>query len=276
MIRALQNNPFTMSTTSYAGSVATDPVPDLGTLGVTRADGTVLVAPGTGASEGGVGIITYTLTGAQVATLDVLTATWAMGTKSWSTQTEIVGGFLVNLFELKTLYPDEDDNELARRRTEIELRLEAACGRAFVPRYAQERTTIDRRGRLKLKWGSVRRILSVATDLTTLTGTQISNLYVDYTAGHIWGIPPGIRSRDVNISYEHGLDYPDETARSATIAAAQEVYGPNRVDNRVRTKSVDNVSVTYASGAGSSESHQEFASSDVVNFIKNNQRPLVG
>lgn len=282
MERILVNGFAELRATFYISGIATDPSPDSATVTVTRADGTVVATAASAtpipASPPTVpeGTFGYQLAAATNNRLDRLTFAWSSALGQINTNADVVGGFLISSAEMIELYPNDTSAKLSQRRIDIETRLEEACGRAFVPRYERERVTMDRRGRLRLKWGSLRSILTVSTDLTTLTTDQIANLTLNHEAGLVWGVPSGVRSREVTISYYHGADYPTETARSAAMAAVEETYGPNRIDGRVRTKSVDNVSVTYASDGSTSTSYSEFTSPDVVTFIRNNRRPLVG
>lgn len=278
MNRYLVNAQLEFTTTYYVDGVATAPTPNTATATIVRDDGTVIIN-GLSATPGvppPLGTFVYDLTPGQNNRLDRIKATFISSLGNAVEIGEVVGGFLISAVDLVELYPNATNAERANRRTDIEVRLEEACGRAFVPRYERERATVDRRGRLKLKWGSLRRILTVSNDFTTLTTDQIAALTVDYDMGHIWGIPWGIRTRDVTITYEHGWDGATSTVRNAALSGMQEVYGPNKVDGRVRTKSVDNVSVTYANSSTASGAQLEFTSSDVVSFILNNRRPLVG
>jgi hypothetical protein len=100
MERILQSAPFTASETFYEDGVIVDP--GTVTVGVTRADGTVLIAAGTATAGSGAAARTYALTIANTALLDTLTVTWTSATKGVRTSTiEVVGGFLFTLSQAR-------------------------------------------------------------------------------------------------------------------------------------------------------------------------------
>lgn len=118
---------------------------DTVTVGVTRADGTVLIAAGTATTHtAGTGVYTKTLTGVQTAALDLLTATWLDTTTSSSRTTlhEIVGGYVFSIPDARAFetlgdtgtYPTAN---LIATRAEVEDELEQLRDAAFVPRYAR-------------------------------------------------------------------------------------------------------------------------------------------
>jgi len=82
----------------YADGVLTDD--GTPTIGITKADGTTLVAPGTATTSGGVGIRRYAL--AAQAELNLLKATWTGATQTVVTYAEIVGAHLFTLADAKT------------------------------------------------------------------------------------------------------------------------------------------------------------------------------
>jgi hypothetical protein len=91
--RIQKATPGTLSQQWYEDGVAVDP--GTVTLGITRADGTTLVAPATGTTGSGTGVRTYNLTTTHTALLDRLTVTWTSTLKgTLLTYVEVVGGFL--------------------------------------------------------------------------------------------------------------------------------------------------------------------------------------
>lgn len=122
------------------------------TVGVTRADGTVLVAAGSATTtvSGETGLRTKALTAAQTADLDQLTATWTdAGDSSVHTTTiDIVGGHLFTLEEARAsddeIADNFDDDDIIEARADVTEELEWICARAFTPRYA--RTTVSGTG----------------------------------------------------------------------------------------------------------------------------------
>jgi len=112
------------------------------TVGVVRADGTVLVAPLTATSGSGTNPRAVALTVAQTANLDVLTATWTVsGTVVATTQHEIVGGVYMTTAAIRAAEPSLADEAkhptaaLIAARDRSERAWEAECRRAFVPRF---------------------------------------------------------------------------------------------------------------------------------------------
>lgn len=247
MNRALVNAPYTLEATLYQGSTATDPAPDSATVTVTRADGTVVIADG-GTNATGTGTFARTLTAAQMSLLDTFTAAWTMtvGAESTTlvTHTEVVGGFLCPLADLKAAFPTADDTELARVRTVAEQRLEAAIG-AQVPRYALERHTARRR--LRVEHGPVRVVRSLDVDgyaygVSALDALVLadSTIYFSSRLGGRACYGP------VTIGYEFGRDYPSEVVREAMRLVAAETFDTSS-DGRVIRREADGQAVTYAS-----------------------------
>src|SRR5215217_5067951 len=97
--RVQQLTPATVSQQWYEDGTATDP--GTVTVGITRADGTTLVAAGAATSGTGTSPRTFNLTTTHTALLDRLKLTWTSTTKGTLTSyVEIVGGFLFTLAEL--------------------------------------------------------------------------------------------------------------------------------------------------------------------------------
>jgi hypothetical protein len=277
MDRILLNTSAELRGTFYRAGVATDPVPNTATETVTRASG-IALATNLGAptvSPPPAGTFSYQLAAVNNTLLDRLTAAWTSAYGTVTTNAEVCGGFLIDGSTLVTLYPDDTDAVRLHRRTDIENRLEGACGVAFVPRYERERVTVRGRGAVRLRWGWIRRITAVTAQNLVLSSDQITALDVDLESGVVRGLPLSQKHSDVIVSYEHGGDYADETVRSAAVSAMTETYGPNKVDGRILQKQVDNVSVTYASSRNGASANLPFSSSDVVSFILDNRRPLV-
>src|SRR5690349_811749 len=102
--RILQGTPGTLSQQWTEDGAPADP--GTVTISVTRADGTVLVAVGTGTSGSGTNPRTFQLTTTHTALLDTLTVTWTSTTKGTLTSyLEVVGGFHFGLGDLRGLSP---------------------------------------------------------------------------------------------------------------------------------------------------------------------------
>jgi hypothetical protein len=243
MNRALVNAPYTLEATLYQGSTATNPAPDSATVTVTRADGTVVLTDGA-TNDTGTGTFSRTLTSAQMSLLDTLEARWTMTvgaeTATLVTHTEVVGGFLCTLAEIKTLFPTATDDEAAQIRTAAEQRLEQAVG-AQVPRYAYE--TKQARGMLRLNNNRVRTVRSLVVDGAdySVDGLVLADsvVYLSRSRSSGWYAP-------VSIGYEFGEDYPSEVVREAVKLAARETFTTSS-DGRVIRREADGQAVTYAS-----------------------------
>jgi hypothetical protein len=250
--RIQQLTPGTLAQQWYEdGSVAD---PGSVTVGITRADGTTLVAAGTATSGSGTAPRTFNLTTTHTTLLDRLMAPWTSTTKgTQASYVEVVGGFLCSLADLKPLFPSATASELADIRTDAEQALEDECGQAFVPRYARE--TLDGDGSvLVLKYPNVRAIRSASYTyggiVTPLTISQLGYLAFNPSGiltGYSW--PSG--TGNVTVAYEHGRDYAPPGAKPAVLAAAQEIHGTSTGDGRVIRREADGQAVTYASASSS-------------------------
>ncbi len=201
------------------------------TVGVTRADGTVLVAAGQTTVGSGEDPRTFTLTPAQTAQLDLLAVTWtrAADSTTFPTVVEIVGGYYFTLAQARASDPALADDtkfpnvDLIRCRREIEDEFERICEVAFVPRY--RRHLIDGVGgdRLLLPVGRPRRVVAIgdrASDgsSTAWTADQIEAIGVD---GHGVIVSPARSfpsgSLSVVVAWEHGYDRPPPDVRQAAL-----------------------------------------------------------
>jgi hypothetical protein len=239
--RILQNTPGSISQQWYEGGAAVDP--GTVTVGITRADGTVLVTAGTGTTGTGTGSRLFNLTTTHTALLDRLTVTWTSSAKgTLVSYLEVVGGFLFTLDELAGEISSTETYtaaEMAEARTYAETKLEHKCGQAFVPRY--ERQTLYGYGTrsLALKWPNIRTVRSASSlylgTTTTLTGTDLTNLTIDsYGAvhGYYWmsGYP-------WTIEYEHGLSHPSPDASEAALVLAKHKLVKGPIDERATQRS---------------------------------------
>ena len=201
--RVHQNTPLTLQWQPTEGGVAVDP--GTVTIGITRADGSVLVAAGTATSGSGTSPRTYNLTTTHTALLDTLKVTWTGTLKgALPSYVEVVGGFLCSLDDLEAPFPSADAAERADIRTAAEERLEGACGKAFVPRFAYESKYSYRR--LRLAWPNVRAVRSLSVNGIAYSQQQIETLFSP-NGTFLWPYT-GRLGGHVTIGYEHGEDYP--------------------------------------------------------------------
>jgi hypothetical protein len=280
MNRALVNAPYTLEATLFSGTTPTDPAPDVATVEVVRADGTVVLAAGSATNNTGTGTFARTLTSAQMALLDTLEVRWSTTVGSepvtLRTHVEVVGGFLCSLVDLGEEFAQASGEDaadylarLARIRTVAEQRLEAACRQAFVPRYALETSRMARR-RLRLNHAPVREIRSLSIDGQAYGASTIDALqwgaggalYLVPTSGGWWGA--------TTVGYEHGHDFPDERVREAVLAVARETFSES-ADGRVVRREADGQAVTYASPSSSGG----FLDPGLRSLVRDLTRPLV-
>ena len=224
---------LTLTTTDADGTAAE--ASGTVTVGVAAADGVSVVSAGTATTHtGGTAVYTVALTAAQTSTLELLTATWTNGTSTWTTQHEIVGGFLFTVADARDADDALDtsavnpftDAQILAARAVLERRIEDICDRAFVPRYA--RLVLDGTGTRDLVLGVTEprtlrsvRVLAAAgsSTSTSFTAGELAAvaLYEDGTArrtdGGVW---PEDRANIV-VEVEHGLDAPPAALVDAAL-----------------------------------------------------------
>lgn len=206
------------------------------TIGVTKADGTELIAAGTATTAASAtGPRTKALTAAQTATLDRLTATWKVSPTTVQTTTiDIAGRPYFSNAELRLAEPALSDTNvytaavISRARLEVETFFESVCNRAFVPRYHYATLPGYGRSGLVLDYPDLRTVRSAAmygditsTALATLTAAELAAIPRD---------PAGIATRwsgvwtdTVIIGYEHGLDLPPADVKRQAMILTREV-----------------------------------------------------
>ena len=216
MERVKQNTPATISNVWYSDGVIADP--GTVTVGVTRDDGTVLVAAGAATSGGGAAARTFNLTTTHTSLLDRLVVTWTSSTLGVDGQVvEVVGDYLFSVAQAKALtsLANKTSAEIIEKRTLVEVLLENACGVAFVPRYSRKsfngtagyhlllppRTTAIR---------SVKLDGTLVTDISTLRLLPTGELY--FPSGWTRGFA------NYEVAFEHG--YSDGAERFAASDAA--------------------------------------------------------
>lgn len=200
------------------------------TVGVTRADGTAVVATGTATTGTGANPREVSLTPTQTATLDLLTATWTRTTDSveYHTRIAVVGGFYFTLAAARASDPVLADDVkytaavIQAARSEIENEFEAICEVAFVPSHRRETLDGPGTGQLLLPTPLPRRVLAV-TELaddgteTAWPAADIAAIRPDET-GLVFSprtFPCG--NRNVIVAWEHGWDQPPPDVRQAAL-----------------------------------------------------------
>jgi hypothetical protein len=202
------------------------------TVGITRADGTVLVAAGTATTGAGANPRTVALTAAQTKNLDVLTATWSVGADVLATTTvQVVGGVYVSVDAIRTAdalvlgdaYTDATER-IRDGRVAFEQIAENETGVAWVPRFDVERLDGSGMASIRLGWPELRRvrwcrIWTSDTAYDELTTAELAAIPANAAGvavradGEWW--PVG-RS-NIEIAYEHGVDTPPRPLVDACV-----------------------------------------------------------
>lgn len=222
----------TMAVQLYSGEDRVESSTDV-TVGVTRADGTVVVADGTATAATGVGRYEVTLTPAQLPDVDILTATWPVTVdgvaQTRRTTLEIIGANYFELAELRAMpglgdvakYPT---TKLAAARTAAQDEIERDVGAAFVERYGESTVTGGGNVSLRLR-PYVRRILSVTSAGVALSQTELEALDI-WPSGDVLR-PSGVFGtcstyRDVIVRYVHAWsDRPPTDVHDAALELAR-------------------------------------------------------
>lgn len=204
------------------------------TVGITKADGSEVLASGSSTTNPtGTGTYQRSLTAAQTATLELLTAIWTDGgdASTHTTLHEIVGGFYANdpdirAFDTSLAEAGTYPAELLRRvRQEAEDECERITGTAWVPRYRRARFDGSGTSDLVVPTWRPRTVRSVRVyaDATTYTAFTSGELQAIETLehgvltrrdGNTW--TAGIQN--VVVEWEHGYDRPPEDLRHAVLS----------------------------------------------------------
>lgn len=195
---------------------------------VTRADGTVLYTDAA-TTDNDDGTYSLAVTDADLATLDLLVATWKVSSIIRATTAhEIVGGFYftradVDVAEAGRAATDLDHMTL---RAEVEAEAERITGVSFVPRYM--RCILPPTGSDELLLPNplpriIRsvRIYSEATTYTALSAGELASIVIDPSGllqrrdGGRFGYPS--RLTHLIVEWEHGYDRPPADVKRAAM-----------------------------------------------------------
>lgn len=149
---------------------------------------------------------TVDLTGAQLAEVDLLVATWTDGDSTYTTYAEVVGGFACSLRAIKAKYEEADrtDDQVAAAREVATTQIEAACGVAFRPCYAKQLVDGTGADTLMLPDPQLRRVLSVAVAGEALSAEELAELTVDHSGFLIHPSRWAEGRSNIEIAYVHG------------------------------------------------------------------------
>jgi hypothetical protein len=256
--RVQQNTPLTLSKQWYEDGVAVDA--GAVTIGITRADGTVLVAAGTSTAGTGTNPRTYNLTTTHTALVDRLTVTWTSTTKGVQVSiVEVAGGALFSISDLRASLslPNTTTTataDLIEMRTTVEQAIEQACGCAFVPRYFEE--TFNGEGGLAVF--TYAPLVGNVPNTTIPFVTQVRSASIGGVAVTAADVLPDVAGfyyattwptgyRNVVIRYTTGAQsVPAEISRAALLLAKMWLSG--------RTSPIDDRAVTFSTTDGGSYS----------------------
>lgn len=253
MQRIVRGISATLTHTFYVDGVATDPSPDTATVTITRDDGTAIVTDA-GTTNAGVGVVSYTLTPAQTATLDTFTVTWKATIggqlQSFTDVVEVAGGVLFTINQARALsalastttYPTA---KIIEARTMVETALEDACEVAFVPRYGK--VTVSGYGLSTIRLPArVRSIRSVKLDGVAVSSTDLATIRTLPT-GEVYF--PSYWTRgfaNYVIAFEHGHDYPPPRVSQAALTWAKAFLVKGPIDDRTTSMSTDDGTFSLA------------------------------
>jgi hypothetical protein len=249
--RILQNTPGTVSQQWYEDGVAVDP--GTVTVGITRADGTTVVAPGTATTGSGTGARSFALTTTHTALLDSLTVTWVSATKgTLGSQVDVVGGFVFSVAQARAIRPLDNTTtyttaRIVEMRTLVEDALERELGYALVPRYSLD--WLEQWGSAWGAWGEMPlRPYTTAVRTLTIDGVAATGMTLRrpgtvtptlrYTTGFA-------RWSDALVGLEHGQPVTEAEATQAALTLAKTWLVSGPVDDRATAASTAD-GFTYA------------------------------
>jgi hypothetical protein len=217
------------------------------TVTVTRdSDGTELTeveATQVAATEDDIEHWVVEIKGTDIPEVDLLEVLWTDGSSSYTTYTEVVGGFVTSLRSIeKKLNESQPEEEFASAR-EIAIRsIEDACGVAFRRRYAKE--TLDGSGALELM---LRRPRLIRVLSATIAGTELDNdeLVVDPVGALISSSRWTEGRANVEVAYVHGHEsFPPAALPVRDLAAY--LLTPAPTDWNERATAYTSGEVTYS------------------------------
>jgi hypothetical protein len=200
------------------------------TLGVTRADGSELIAADTDANEDGDGLYSYTLDAAtHTDAIDRLAARWVVGSgQVLTTYHDVVGSHFFELADLRRLEPLDDTDIyparlLAEYRDLASYAIEDACAVAFTPRYGEYLFDGDNSRSVNLQVAGVREILSATLDGEAIDVAELDlrGGMIRRRAGSYW-----TREKPGVIRYSHAISdvAPLRVARATKLLAREMLF----------------------------------------------------
>jgi hypothetical protein len=223
------------------------------TVGVVNSEGAVVQAPGTATSGTTSAPRTVSLTAAQAAAVDWLTATWSVsGTVVGVTVHEIVGAPLITkaqLIERESKLTVTALTEFLRARREADDLFFDQCKRSFVPRFAVERIQarpLRDQYRLSLRFPDVSEVRwanHIDTD-GTVTAIDVASVgpsatgIVTLVGTDVWPC-----TGEIEVGYVHGMTRPPHDVLSAVARYMRDILGSG-------SSSIPDRATTYSDGQG--------------------------
>lgn len=247
-----------LATGSYLFEVAT--VDDNGSPVHATAPYTVVVRDGagvqvaTGTPTHTDHVLQFTIPAATITKLDTFSFTWTAtvnaATTTWTSQAEIVGGYLFEISDLRAQdrtfvdtvkYPTSVLKEV-RNWVEDVIEGPRAANVAFVPRGA--RATVDGSARegLTVPNLELRELYSVSVDGTAWTAEQVATITADDAI--LWLNPTSpariwkAGHRNVTVHYAHGYQQPPGAITRAALMLAREYLVKSDVPGRATATSI--------------------------------------
>lgn len=229
--RVLQNIPATLSVQFVDQDGAPHAPAGAVTVGITRADGTVLLAPGQATVDGATaGVKTFAVTATHTALLEHFKCTWtAASGEIIVTHVDVVGAYYFALSDLSALdgMTGLSTEQLRTARQSVEEMIEQRTGWSWVPKLAIETVgpswvnNVSWTRRLVLTHRPVRAMRSIKVDTVaqTLTNWSIDEWGV---LGSMtgWSLSSSGIPNTIELIYEIGDDRPPVGLITAIMDAA--------------------------------------------------------
>lgn len=229
---------------------------DTVTVGVTKADGTVVIAAGT--ATAGSAALPRTVALTAQADLSLLTATWTVaGTVAATTLIEVVGGYWFSVADAERIDPSFADEgtyprqRLLAKRAEIEADLEAAMHVAWVPRYRRVEVAGTGDRELLVPNVELRAVRSVraynpdGVTYTTFAAAELASLTIT-EHDTIRRLSPWACGIVYVVEYEHGVDRPSPELQAAAVALLRYRMNAHKSGTPDRATSMNAGGVTYS------------------------------
>jgi hypothetical protein len=241
----------TLEATFFADGVPTDD--GTPTIGITRADGTVLVPPGTATTSGGTGVRRYAL--AAQPEVNLLKATWTGATQTVTTWAEVVGDILYTLAAMRDVRVAGDkpfantvtypNSLLLDKRAEVTDDFEARTGYSFIPRFAREILNGDGSSQLVLPQIRCSKLLSVTIDGTAQQTSDFTLASSGVLAWKRGGWFSTLQRQNVVVEIAYGWDRPPAVISSAGLARTAMLLQPSLIGTVSTWTTPDGVSYSY-------------------------------